>query len=64
VSRRGGSQQIVLSDATVFEQQIQHFCQALLEGSEFLVQEDDVRTGIAIIEQCYADPVADARAVT
>jgi predicted dehydrogenase len=58
VSQRSGMQELVLSDAPVFEHQIEHFCRAILDGSEFLVRDDEVRTGIEVIERCYSRKVA------
>lgn len=56
--QRTGTQELVLSDAPVFDHQIEHFCRALLDGSEFLVRDDEVRTGIDVIQRCYSGELA------
>jgi predicted dehydrogenase len=63
VCRRSGMQELVLSDAPLFEHQIEHFCQAILDESDFLVRDDEVRTGIEVIERCYSQPQMNAATV-
>jgi UDP-N-acetyl-2-amino-2-deoxyglucuronate dehydrogenase len=54
VCQRSGMQELVLSDAPVFDHQIEHFCRAILDEAEFLVRDEEVRMGIEVIERCYS----------
>jgi predicted dehydrogenase len=52
--RRGGVQQLLLPDESMYDRQLEHFCAAVRSQTEFLIQPDEVRAAIGVVEQCYA----------
>jgi predicted dehydrogenase len=55
ICERGGVQRIILSDTTMYDRQIEHFCDAILTGKPFTVRPDEVRAAVAVVERCYAN---------
>lgn len=53
ICRRAGLQQLVLPDASMYDRQIAHFCDALATGGRFLVEPDEVRRTMDVIDACY-----------
>jgi predicted dehydrogenase len=53
VCQRAGVQNLVLDDRPSYERQIEHFTSAVLANGDFIIRADEVRAGLAIIEQCY-----------
>lgn len=51
--RRDGAQELLLPAGTMYERQIDHFCEAVLFDAPFLVDGAEVRAGIDVIERCY-----------
>jgi predicted dehydrogenase len=54
VCQRSGAQQLVLDGTSMYETQIDHFCEATASGAEFVVRDDEMRAGMRVVEQCYA----------
>jgi predicted dehydrogenase len=52
--RLDGSQRIVLPDASMYDRQLGHFCDAIHGQHDFLVAPDEVYRGVEILERCYA----------
>ncbi len=55
VCERSGVQRIMLSETTMYDHQIAHFCDALLSGKPFTVRPDEVRAAVDVVERCYAN---------
>jgi len=51
--RSDGAQMLVAEGPDMYRAQIDHFCQAITSGGHLHVPDSDVRTGIAILQQCY-----------
>lgn len=60
ICRRDGLQHLQVTGAPMYDQQLAHFSAALRSGDAFLVQADEVRATIDIIERCYQRPAAHA----
>jgi predicted dehydrogenase len=54
VCERAGVQNLLLEDTPSYERQIEHFATAIIANDDFIIQADEVRAGLAIIEQCYS----------
>ena len=53
VCRHGGVQELQVGDASMYAQQLEHFCHAVLTGAGFVVHADEVRASIGVVEECY-----------
>lgn len=51
--RRAGMQRLVLPERSMYDEQIAHFCRAVLDGSPFVVTGDQVRRTLDVIDACY-----------
>jgi predicted dehydrogenase len=51
--RKSGSQRIMLPDQSMYERQLQHFCEAVTSAGQLLVKPEEVRAGIEVVERCY-----------
>jgi len=60
VCRRAGMQRLTLDDRASYERQVDHFAEAILGNEPFMVQPQETRIGIEIIERCYGGEPADA----
>jgi predicted dehydrogenase len=52
--RLDGSQRILLPEASMYDRQLEHFCDAIRGREDFLVAPDEVYRGVEILERCYA----------
>jgi predicted dehydrogenase len=59
VCRMAGSQRLTLDDRESYQLQIDHFADAILSNRPFVVQPNETRTGIEIIERCYGSRDAE-----
>lgn len=55
VCQRDGAQQLMLENASMYESQIDHFCEAIESQRDFLVQADEIRAGMDVVSRCYAN---------
>jgi predicted dehydrogenase len=53
VCKNDAAQIALLDVVDVYKEQLEHFCQCLHDGSEFLVKEDEVLASVEIIEHCH-----------
>lgn len=53
ICRKAGVQYLVLDGRPPYERQIEHFTDAILSGTDFLVRDEEVRTDVAVIDHCY-----------
>lgn len=60
ICRRSGLQHLLLPDKSMYERQIDHFCDAILAGEDFGVKRHEVRADIDVIERCYRGQQANA----
>ena len=51
--RRAGMQTLLVPDESRYLRQVDHFCDAITSGEEFLVTDAEVLGGIDVIERCY-----------
>jgi predicted dehydrogenase len=58
ICQKDGAQRIVLPPSSMYDQQIAHFCEAVHSGGEFLVAPHELRAGISVVENCYANDLA------
>lgn len=54
ICRHGGAQQIMLDATSMYEAQIDHFCQAVTASAPFLVADEEMRASMDVVERCYA----------
>lgn len=59
VCQKAGVQHLVLPDASIYDRQIEHFCDAVLSGGDFVIGPREVRAGIEVIEKCYGSEEAE-----
>jgi len=55
ICERGGVQHIMLPDTTMYDRQIEHFCDAILTGKPFTVRPNEVRAAVDVVERCYSN---------
>lgn len=55
VCQRSGAQYLILDNTSMYELQIDHFCEAVASGSDFLIRPDEMRASMQVVEQCYAN---------
>jgi predicted dehydrogenase len=53
VCQKSGLQHMMLPNTPMYDKQIEHFCDAVLSGGEFMIRPDEVCAGIDVIERCY-----------
>lgn len=53
ICRRAGIQYLTLDGNQNYELQIEHFADAILFNGDFVVQPEEMRAGLTIIERCY-----------
>ena len=59
---RAGMQRLLVPEESRYLRQVDHFCEAITSGDDFLVGADEVLAGIDVIERCYAgDGAHDGR---
>ena len=54
ICQKDGAQQIILPARSMYDRQVEHFCESVLSGSEFLVRPREVKAGISVVEWCYS----------
>jgi predicted dehydrogenase len=54
ICRHGGAQQLMLDATSMYEAQIDHFCQAVTASGDFLVRDEEMRASMDVVERCYA----------
>jgi predicted dehydrogenase len=55
VCQRDGCQQMILDDTSMYDAQIDHFCDAIAARTDFVVRSAEIRAGMQVVEQCYAN---------
>lgn len=53
--QRDGCQQMILDNTSMYDAQIDHFCDAIAARTEFVVRADEIRAGMQVVERCYAN---------
>jgi predicted dehydrogenase len=51
--RLAGVQELVLPDGNMYERQIAHFVDGVLNGTPFRVRPEEVQASIDVVERCY-----------
>lgn len=53
VCQHDGLQEILAPDVSMYTEQIEHFCRAVMTGEDFAVHAEEVRASIGVVEECY-----------
>lgn len=54
ICQRSGALEIMLDTTSMYEAQLDHFCQAIADGSEFVVRDHEMQASMQVVERCYA----------